>query len=362
MSPRTSLVVMLAGLAGLLLVAWMRPHGMGKAYVRTVEKSFIEAEIAPPVGADADEKATVAWIAEDDPRLADGVAKAVGGREPVRWTEEQPITATKAWVELAKDPQAQVAFSWRNTIGIWFAAFLTLAILSFLLGDNPIYKVAESILIGVSAAYWMTLGFWSTIVPNLLKPLAPGAVREWAIPSIPADAQVEWVAIIPLALGIMLLWRLAPRGGWIATWPIAFIVGTTAGLRLISFTQADLVAQLSASTVPLWVAEPDGTPMVGASIGNLVIVVSLISVLVYFLFSVEHRGVVGGVSRFGIWVLMITFGSAFGFTVMGRITLLAQRFGFLFDDWLWLVDPKGNHDPSVAAAAVTAAASALNGG
>jgi hypothetical protein len=160
----------------------------------------------------------------------------------------------------------------------------------------------------------------------------------------------------------MLLWRLAPRGGWIATWPIAFIVGTTAGLKLISFTQADLLAQASASMVPLWVTGPDGSWQVGRSLGNLVLVASLVSVLVYFLFSVEHRGAVGKVSRFGVWVLMITFGAAFGFTVMGRITLLAQRFGFLFDDWLWLVDPNGKHDPAALATAASATVSALAGG
>ena len=40
---------------------------------------------------------------------------------------------------------------------------------------------------------------------------------------------------------------------------------------------------------------------------------------------------------------MITFGAAFGYTVMGRIALLAGRFEFLFDDWLWLIDPKDAH-------------------
>jgi hypothetical protein len=38
---------------------------------------------------------------------------------------------------------------------------------------------------------------------------------------------------------------------------------------------------------------------------------------------------------------MITFGAAFGYTVMGRIALLAGRLEFLFDDWLWLIDPTG---------------------
>ncbi len=353
MSGRTSFIVMIAGLAGLLLVAWLRPHGMGKAYVESAERTFIEAEIAPPPGADPDEKPTRAWIESDDPRLDGWGATPVEGVDPITWTERTPIPATDAWRTLANDPEAPVFLSIRDTIGIWIAAILTLAILSFLIADNPIYKVAESILIGVSAGYWMVLGFWSTIVPNLLKPLAPQVVRMWALPSIPADATTDWIAIVPLALGVMLLWRLAPRGGWIATWPIAFIVGTTAGLKLISFTQADLLAQVSQSMVPLWATGPDGKLLLGASIGNLVLVVSLISVLVYFLFSVEHRGPVGTVSRFGVWVLMITFGSAFGFTVMGRITLLAERFAFLFDDWLWLIDPNGKHDPAALAATVS---------
>jgi hypothetical protein len=56
---------------------------------------------------------------------------------------------------------------------------------------------------------------------------------------------------------------------------------------------------------------------------------------------------VGKVARSGIWMLMITFGAAFGYTVMGRIALLAGRFEFLFDDWLWLIDPKDAHPAQV---------------
>ena len=51
--------------------------------------------------------------------------------------------------------------------------------------------------------------------------------------------------------------------------------------------------------------------------------------------------VFNAVSKIGIWFLMVTFGAAFGYTVMGRIALLAARLEFLFDDWLWLIDPTG---------------------
>ena len=70
------------------------------------------------------------------------------------------------------------------------------------------------------------------------------------------------------------------------------------------------------------------------SMGAAVGVVGVLSVLTYFFFSVEHKGSVGKTARVGIWFLMISFGSAFGLTVMGRITLLLQRFEFLFTDWL----------------------------
>ena len=69
--------------------------------------------------------------------------------------------------------------------------------------------------------------------------------------------------------------------------------------------------------------------------GVLFILVGVISVLVYFYFSVEHTGVVGKVSRLGIWVLMISFGAAFGYTVMARVSLLTGRFQFLGE---WLAD------------------------
>ena len=73
---------------------------------------------------------------------------------------------------------------------------------------------------------------------------------------------------------------------------------------------------------------------VWSSIGSIVGIVGVLSVLVYFFFSIEHKGLTGKAARVGIWFLMITFGSAFGLTVMGRITLLAQRLEFLFYDWL----------------------------
>lgn len=257
------------------------------------------------------------------------------------------------WVEAAPiDYAAGVAqFSLIRTLGVWIAAFFTLCILSTMYRDNPFYRFAEAVIVGVSAAYAMVVAFWSGLIPNLFGKLWPAWIQSWAMPGLSAGREdYWWLYFAPLVLGAMLLWRLAPRGAWIARWPLAFIVGTTAGVRLIGYVEADFLSQINATILPLVAREtvnqpaaPGATPPIdwGQSLQNCIIVFGVLSALVYFLFSVEHKGLVGKVARVGTWVLMISFGAAFGYTVMGRIALLAIRFEFLFDEWLWLIDPLG---------------------
>lgn len=238
---------------------------------------------------------------------------------------------------------AGTSISYTRTFGTWLAAFLTLCIMSFLYRDNIFYKFAEALVVGISAAYWMVVALWTVVVPNIFGKIAPDFVSQTFMPGTIANPEkVYW---IPLALGIMLLCRLLPKGAWLSRWPLALIIGTTAGMRMIAYLEADFVSQIYNTILPLLAYTSEGANRVfdfWQSIKNVTIVLGVFAGLVYFFFSVEHKGVVGRVSRVGIWFLMITFGAAFAYTVMGRITLLAQRMEFLFDDWLWLIDPSGS--------------------
>lgn len=328
------------------------PPGMGKAYVKQVNKDFVFVDVPPPIGADPEETTKPRWVSQETAQK-DGL-QVTYATPRIQWTSEEGTEPRVFNEAMLKDPaQTTYRLSMPRTIGIWIAAFFTLAIFSFLYKDNPFYKLAESILIGVSAAYWMVVAFWDVIVPNLIGKLSPELVRAWALPGLQDDA--DWLYAVPLTLGVMLLWRLMPVGGWISRWPLAFIIGTTAGLRLVAHIQADFISQIRNTIVPLVVTiprlAPDGSVLLDAagqpvtgievwdSLANIIIVVGVLACLVYFFFSFEHKGVVGGVARLGIWFLMITFGAGFGYTVMGRIALLAIRLEFLFDDWLWLIDP-----------------------
>jgi hypothetical protein len=250
------------------------------------------------------------------------------------WINGEVFPAT-AWDALAGNGQVSIM----RSIGVWVAALGTLCILSFAYKDNPFYKIAESTFVGVSAAYWMVIGFWSTIIPNLLGKLFPAWIQAWAMPGLsPERVEWWWLYFFPLVLGVMLLWRLSPKGSWISRWPLAFFIGVFCGIRLIGFIQADFFSQIRNSIIPLVVLE-NGSFDIWASLRNLLLVGGVLCSLVYFFFSFEHKGFVGRTAKVGIWVLMITFGAAFGYTVMGRIALFAIRLEFLFDDWLWLIDP-----------------------
>jgi hypothetical protein len=216
-----------------------------------------------------------------------------------------------------------------HDFGIWVGALLTLFVFSFLYRDNPLYKFAEHLFVGVSAGYYMVLNFWTVIVSNLWDPLATMVTKHQA----PFDARLGdyriWL-LVPGVFGVLLFARLFGRIGWLSRWALAVIIGVYAGLKTTGFAQGDLVAQVQASLQPLL------TGHWGSSINNILFALGIVSSLLFFFYSREHKGVLGVTSRLGIWFLMVSFGAGYGYTVMSRISLLIGRFQFLLNDWLGL--------------------------
>jgi len=223
-------------------------------------------------------------------------------------------------------------------------AFLTLGVFSFLYKDNPIYKFTEHLYVGVSAAYWMCQAFWSVVVNDLFIRLSPALSKAFH-----AEYQgFEWHYLIPVAFGVMLLLRMSENLAWLSRWTLAFLVGATAGLNLPTYLIGDFLGQISNTFVPLVVRWNGFGDFIGnlslaynsqlvAIASNWVVALGVISGLVYFYFSKEHKGAFGAASRFGVWILMLTFGASFGYTVMGRVSLLVGRLTFLFRDWLGII-------------------------
>ncbi|NKB66580.1 MAG: hypothetical protein GKR89_05930 [Candidatus Latescibacteria bacterium] len=201
--------------------------------------------------------------------------------------------------------------------GIIVAAGFTLALYSFLYKDNPLFKFAEHVFVGVAAAYVFGQVWYPTIYGEILGPMTGvGDFDAWLL--------------VPTLLGLLMLTRFSPKFGWLSRISFAFVVGVGAGLSIPRTIASQILAQLEPTMRPLSM-DMDGLNL-------FLILVGVVAVLVYFFFSVEHKGAVGHVSRLGIWFLMISFGASFGFTIMGRLSLFIGRMQFLMGDWLPLIE------------------------
>ncbi len=205
-----------------------------------------------------------------------------------------------------------------QAIGYTIGGFLTLFIFSFLYDDNPLYKFAEHLFVGTSAAYWFVVQYHNIIKPNVIKPFQEG--NFWPI--------------IPVILGIFMLFRLIPSLSVLSRMGIAFSVGVMAGYQIIRHLETNILRQIGA-TMQGFENISFSAGNVGSAINTILILLVVLSALVYFFFSVEHEGAVGGIAKFGMWMLMITFGATFGYTVMARISLLIGRVLYLKEQW-WM--------------------------
>ncbi|OFZ51800.1 MAG: hypothetical protein A2381_00665 [Bdellovibrionales bacterium RIFOXYB1_FULL_37_110] len=198
---------------------------------------------------------------------------------------------------------------------VWVAAFFTIAIFSYLWKENPLYRFAEHVLVGISVGYLVCITWENVLHPKLVEPILKNG---------------EYVLIIPGIMAALMLFRFSQKIGWISFWPLAFLIGFS-GYAIPTVIETNMLTQIQATV---------NTPLSGGwfeLVSGLFIILGTLACLVYFYFSYPHKGVVGKTAQFGSMLLMVSFGASFGFTVMARISLLIGRVLFLLRDWLGVV-------------------------
>lgn len=201
---------------------------------------------------------------------------------------------------------------------IWLSALLTLAIFSFLFRDNILYQFAEHLFVGASAGYLIAITWHNQMVPNLFEPLF---------------IQGNIVYIIPLLFGLCYFARFIPKIGYLVRLPIAFLLGWGSGAIIPALFQRDILKQTQGI---LFTSEAFAKWDTG--LWAVIMLVGVISVLIYFFFSQERKGIMKPAANLGIIFLMLGFGASFGYTVMSRISLLIGRLQFLLGPWLGIIE------------------------
>ncbi|MFQ5500163.1 MAG: hypothetical protein ACE5FH_10885 [Candidatus Zixiibacteriota bacterium] len=213
---------------------------------------------------------------------------------------------------------------------IWttFAVFVTLATFSFLYKDNPFYKFAEHLVVGVATGYFTIILWHGGLVPNLFQRLADG---DWYYVWLNSSKPYY---LIPAILGLLMFTRFSRNYSWISRWPMALYIGISTGLAIPLEMSNRVNKQLYAA-----MAEINWSNFLGhgylditAGFSQVILFVGSAAALIYFFFSKAHTGLFGGAAKVGIWTLMIGFGASFGFTVMARISLFINRIQDV-NDW-----------------------------
>jgi hypothetical protein len=205
-------------------------------------------------------------------------------------------------------------------------AVLTLFILSYLLDDNPLYRLALHIFVGVSVAYVFLVAVQSVILPILSAP-----------ENSDSDAQLLWVvSLIGVGLGALLFTKGIRGLSWLGDISLAILLGVGVGVALGGAVLGTLVPQLSAATNPA-VPESQIVPEILEPVGQIVAVIGTVTGLLVFTFSVRRPArtfydrLVQSGAGIGQWFVLIGFGAVYGGVLVAGLALFADRVQYLIE-------------------------------
>lgn len=191
-----------------------------------------------------------------------------------------------------------------EVFGLWVAAALTLCIYSFLYRDNPFYRFAEHLFVGISVGYGIVIAIHEGVLPLAWEPLTEAFGGLWTEITgdvTPESRQTLWglFRIIPICIGLLFFARLSPSHTWLIRYPIAILIGFGAGAAIPNVLQANIFVQTQGTVAP-FVTIHTADPAVLGTVGAVLMVIGVIITVSYFLISAEQRDSFKLLSIFGI--------------------------------------------------------------
>ena len=210
-----------------------------------------------------------------------------------------------------------------NMITGGISCLLTLMVLSYVIGDNPVFRVAVYIFIGTSAGYVAAVAWHQVLYPRLIVPLITGNLAE------------RLLAFIPLVLGLLLLFKLSPRTARLGSPSMAFLVGVGAAVAIGGAVLGTLFPQTSATMNELNLSSAGQYWLERLSEGFLM-VIGTVTTLVYFHYGAKatasgpRRGkLISVLGWAGLVFIAITFGVLFAGVFVAAMTALIERLNFI---------------------------------
>ena len=208
---------------------------------------------------------------------------------------------------------------------LWTLAsfILTIFILSYVFGDNMLFRISTYIFVGVTAGYVTLMVIYQVILPRLVLPLVEGSSAE------------KVLVLPPLVLSVLLLAKLSPRFSWLGNLSMGYLVGAGAAVAIGGAVLGTLFTQTGAAIgiFDLRQARSGGLLL----LEGVVLLGGTIGTLAYFHFGARVRQhqtpqrpvVVAALSLVGEVFIAIALGALFAGVYIASLTALIERLDFI---------------------------------
>jgi hypothetical protein len=204
-----------------------------------------------------------------------------------------------------------------------FLSFLfTILILSYVIGDNPAFRLAIHAFVGVSAGYVAIVIFRQVVVDKMFLPMLTGTMLDRVL------------LAFPLVMSLLLLGKLSPRSEWVGRPVVALLVGIGTASAISGAIIGTLFPQIAAASVMFDLRQsPDFGALAGSLLTAVFALAGTIATLVYFQFTVRSAdlslGSRGRIMKFfallGQVFIAITLGTIFAGVLAAALTALVER-------------------------------------
>ncbi len=208
------------------------------------------------------------------------------------------------------------------------AFLLTIFVLSYVLGDNELFRLAIMIFVGVSAGYAAVMIIYQILLPRLIVPLIASPLAE------------KTLLIIPAVLVILLLFKLSTKLSLLGNPSMAFLTGVGAAVAVGGAVTGTIFGQINGAIAPFDLA---GMSAAGAGtqlLGGIILLGGTVASLGYFHFgagktegqtATKQSIFMQTLSKIGQIFIAITLGALFAGVLAASLTALIERLGFLLD-------------------------------
>ena len=225
-----------------------------------------------------------------------------------------------------------------DPIGAIIGFALTLMVLSYIIGDNILFRVAISIFIGVASGYAAILILYNVIWYQVLVPVFQ-VITTGKVDNLLTYATHVLPAVI---LGIWMLTKASPRLSRGGTPVLAFLTGVGAATMIAGAVRGTIFPQIGASAnlLNIQTGPSELNDLVGWFINGLIILVGTVTTLIYFQFGIKRQEegvpiqrsiILEYLSTAGQSFIVVTLGVLFAGVYIATLSALIDRVRFLWE-------------------------------